>query len=228
MKKFNILILIILFSLSASAQYNYYKFSAGVGGGVNQSFADVIKHPLGRTISVAADFNINPFVSAGLEFQSGSITGGDKLTDPHLRFFKNNYSALIASGKIELAQVVDFDQSNFLYAIRGTYLGTGIGFVNNNMKDIVRIQPGTGHVFPGVSKSMNLMVPANIGVNFDIADRYGFTRYKVNLNYQFNVTFGEGLDGYNDPPLIFRNNNPDMYSFASVTVKVCFGPEGLY
>lgn len=229
MKKIYTLFILLFASFGASAQYNYYKLSFGLAGGATQTYTDVTAKPFKQAVAAALDFNINPFVSAGLEYQTGSLTGGDKVADPHLRYFLNKYSAVIASGKIQLAQVIDFEQSNFLYAVRGFYLGTGIGVINNKMSDIVRIKPdGTGYVFPGEDKSSNLMVPANIGLNFDISDRYGFTRYKFNVNYQFNVAFGEGLDGYNDPSIKFKNNNPDMYSFASIGVKICFGPEGLY
>jgi hypothetical protein len=72
------------------------------------------------------------------------------------------------------------------------------------------------------------MIPVSTGINFNVLDRWGYTRYIFSLNYQMNVTFGEGLDGYNDPAAKFKNSYPDFYSFASVGVKVCFGPEGLY
>lgn len=228
MKKINLLFLVLFASISASAQYNYYKFSAGAGLGITQYFGDVAENPIKKAITTSLDYNINPFVSAGIEYQFGSITGGDSVNNAHKRYFLNKYSAIIANGRIQLGQVVDADQGTVLYALRGVYLGTGIGFISNKMDPVVRVQPGTGYVFPGEDKSSNLLIPANIGINFDIPDQWGFTRYKVGLNYQFNVTFGEGLDGYNDPPIKFKNNNPDMYGFASVSVKICFGPEGLY
>ncbi|MNL25237.1 hypothetical protein D3C87_1467120 [compost metagenome] len=58
-------------------------------------------------------------------------------------------------------------------------------------------------------------------------DRSGYYRYGLNLNYQSNITLGEGLDGYNNSPLKFKSGNPDIYSYVSIGLKYYFGPMGL-
>ncbi|WP_256009589.1 hypothetical protein [Desertivirga xinjiangensis] len=227
MKIYLLIIIGCLFALNVSGQYNYYRLSAGVGLGVNTAFTDLEKTRYNQSIIGNLDYNLTPFVSAGLEVQKGTLSGGDKELDPHGRFFKNSYMAFTVNGKAQLGQFVDFESSNFLYAVRGLYVGTGVGIIQNKMTDNVR-QRADGHIFTGDDKSSNIAIPINTGINFNILDRWGYTRYILNLNYQMNVTIGEGLDGYNDSAAKFKNQYPDFYSVFSAGIKICFGPEGLY
>ncbi|WP_423148677.1 hypothetical protein [Rubrolithibacter danxiaensis] len=206
--------------------------AVGLGVGANAAFADLDKKTPSYSIIATGDYYITPFLTAGLEFQNGLVTGGDRFTDPHLRYFKNNYTSITANGKISIGQVVNVDLYPKWYFIRNLYMGTGIGVIMNNQKEIVRNKPrpdGTIYTFPGKDKSMGLLLPAEIGMNFDLkTDYWGYTRFVVSAKYQFNVTFGEGLDGYNDPPTIFKNVSPDMLGVGSIGIKYTFGPEGLW
>jgi len=233
--KKTLLILIVLFCWTASsAQYNFYRIGVGLGGGATKYFGDVATNTrFSPSLNLSLDYLFTPFVSAGLEIQKGTISAGDSILDPHKRFFKNSYTSITAGGKIQLGQIANIDFSNFLYSIRGLYVGTGVGVIMNDQKEIMRkkLQAGTPdgyYHFPGKDKSMELIVPANIGINFNFTDYWGYTRFIVTLNHQFNVTFGEGLDGYNDPPAMFKNRNPDMYGYTTVGLKYLFGPEGIY
>lgn len=228
MRKILLLTIGCLFAIKLSAQYNYYRFSGGVGLGINTAFTDVAKKRFQQTIIGNVDYNFTPFASAGIEFQKGTLSGGDKIEDPHLRYFKNSYTAFTVNGKVQLGQFVDFESNNFLYAVRGFYVGTGVGIINNKMTDIVREQPGTGYIFPGEKEGQDIAIPINTGINFNILDRWGYTRYILSLNYQMNLTIGEGLDGYADPSAKMKNKYPDFYSVFSAGIKICFGPEGLY
>jgi hypothetical protein len=227
-----LLVFLACFSFSQTfCQYNYYRLSAGGFAGSNMAFADLSKKIPAPTLGGSLDFFVTPFTSVGLEFQKGILSGGDREKDEHRRFFQNNYSSLTLGTKVHLGQVVDFRNSDFLYAMKHLYMGIGIGVIKNSIKDdkIVRIQPGTGWEFPGTNKSTNITVPVNAGMNFNIVDRWGYTRYIFNLNYQLNITAGEGLDGYNDASFGAPwSNIPDMYGVASVSLKFCFGPQGLY
>ncbi|WP_256010823.1 hypothetical protein [Desertivirga xinjiangensis] len=228
MRKYLLIIIGCLFVLNVSGQYNYYRLSAGVGLGINTAFADLEKTRSNQTIIGNLDYHLTPFTSIGFELQKGTLSGGDSINDPHLRFFKNSYMAFTVNGKAQLGQFVDFESSNLLYAIRGLYVGTGVGIIKNKMTENVRIRSTDNHVFAGDDVSSNIVVPINTGINFNILDRWGYTRYILNLNYQMNVTMGEGLDGYNDSAAKFKNQYPDFYSVFSAGIKICFGPEGLY
>jgi hypothetical protein len=196
---------------------------------MTQALADVQKIVPKPTLIVSADYHITPFSFAGIEIQKGNISGGDKKDDPHLRFFNNSYLAVVLNGKTQLGQFIDFESSNFLYAIRGFYIGGGFGYIKNNMVDIVRFKPNTSppYEFPGKDNRANFFLPINTGISFNVIDKWRFTKFIFSINYQSNIMLGEDIDGYNDPKSKFKNGR-DFWGVASVGVRYCFGPEGLY
>lgn len=206
----------------------------GLNTGVTQALADVQKIVPKPTLILSGDYHITPFALAGIEIQKGNISGGDPKNDPHLRYFNNSYLAVMLNGRVQLGQFVDFESSNLLYAVRGFYVGAGVGIINNKMAEVVRYKPGTlsdypplGYKFPGVDKAINLLIPINTGISFNVVDKWRFTKFIFSFNYQSNVMLGEDVDGYNDPKSRF-NNGRDYWGVASIGVRYCFGPEGLY
>ncbi|WP_051691880.1 hypothetical protein [Pedobacter borealis] len=224
-----ITLLLVFIGSFSFAQSNFFKMSYGFGGGINKSYTDVYKGSFGYTAYGVIDYHITPFVTLGLEGQYGRIQGGNIETDPHNRQFVNKYTAITANVKLMLGEVVNYDKSEFLYNLRGLYVGLGIGVVNNKITDIVRYKPswaaydpGYGP-FPGKDKSLNMAVPLNFGFNYYINDGYGYMRYVININAQSNYTFGEGLDGYNDSSGRFANYSPDVYNVYTIGFKYMFG-----
>ncbi|MFC3561111.1 hypothetical protein [Pedobacter jamesrossensis] len=218
----------------SDGQSNYFKWSIGLNGGPNFSRTDVYKGDWGHTIAGSIDYNLTPFVTAGLEAQYGLVQGGDIVTDPHNRQFVNKYSGVNFNMKFMLGEFVDYNKTDFLHKIRGLYLGAGVGAIKNNITDIVRYKPlwaaydrGYGP-FPGEDKSTNFWVPLNLGINFYLNDGWGYMRYVINVNAQSNFTFGEGLDGYNDPETMFKNRDPDTYNVYSIGFKYYFGNVKIY
>ncbi|GGI23243.1 hypothetical protein GCM10008119_06690 [Pedobacter mendelii] len=217
----------------SNAQSNYFKWSYGFGAGANYSKTDVVKGNWGHTISGNIDYNFTPFITGGLEGQYGMVQGGDIYTDPNNRQFVNKYTGINANVKFMLGEFTNYNKTNFLYKIRGLYAGIGIGAINNNITDIVRIKPSFAYdagygPFPGEDKSVNLWVPINLGINFYMNDGWGYVRYVININAQSNFTFGEGLDGYNDPETRFKNYDPDTYNVYSIGFKYYFGNIKVY
>ena len=198
------------------------------------AFGDLKKNFIRPTGLITFDYNLTPLSSVGLEIQKGFLSGGDSVDvsiDQHLRFYKNSFTSVILGGKVQLGQFIDFESSNLLYAIRGFYVGTGIGMMNSSMTEINRskVNPdGSNYVFPGVDKGSDLFVPINTGISFNIVDQWRFTKFSFNINYQMNMVFGESLDGYNDPPAKFKNMHGDFYGVATVGFRYFFGTEGLY
>lgn len=234
MKKLLAILSLLFVTTIAFGQVNFYKIGVGAGLGTTISYADVDENSQSYAGYIMADYNLTAFITAGLEFQAGQIKGGDIITNPHNRQFKNNFKALTLNSKIAIGQFFNYERNNFLNVIKGLYLGVGLGSIQNNMKYIVRYKPNTeaqypplGYKFPGDDKSTNLLMPVNLGMNFYFKDRNDELRYIFNVNYQGNLTFGEGLDGYDDPLSIFKNKAPDIYSFLSMGIKYNFGPKGV-
>ncbi|WP_183557191.1 hypothetical protein [Mucilaginibacter sp. SP1R1] len=232
MKKFILFFVISLAVVTAKAQsgYNYYEF--GVGGGISygRAYADTktqYYHP-GFNLNIV--YNYNPFLPIALEFQMGKLSGGGRTPDkdPFGRQYANVYKALILHADLQAGDIIDYSYSSFLNAIKNFYIGTGIGAIDNNMTDIQRtnLYPQNGgysYVFPGKNKSINLLVPLRFGYEFKIFDSYDEPAYTISIGYQHNVVFGEGLDGYNDPPQKFKNNAVDQYAQFVIGFKYNFG-----
>lgn len=211
------------------AQSNYFKWSYGLGGGPNYSKTDVVKGNWGHTAYGELNYHFTPFVTAGIEAQYGMVQGGDIRNDPNNRQFVNQYTSVTANLKIMLGEVINFERRGFLDKIKGIYGGIGLGVINNDITDIVRFkplwasyEPGFGP-FPGKDRSLELLVPINVGFNYYLYDGYGYVRYVINLNAQSNFTFGEGLDGYGDSSKNFKNYNPDTFNTYSIGFKYFFG-----
>ncbi|TKC04852.1 outer membrane beta-barrel protein [Pedobacter frigoris] len=221
----------LLICLNADAQSNFYKLSLGAGYGPTQSFTDVKKHGYDFAGYGTADYFFTPFLSLGGELQMGQIRGGDVQTDPHEREFINKYKAASINGKIYLGALIDYDRSSFARAVKWFYVGAGAGIVHNNVNRVTvkpsTVNSGNPYVFPGKNSSNDLMVPLNVGINFYFPDFAQRPRFGININYQTNVTLGEGLDGYDDSPIIFKNGNPDIYTYFSIGLRYNFGFIGL-
>ncbi|WP_316810457.1 outer membrane beta-barrel protein [Pedobacter heparinus] len=227
MKTILTLLLPVLLYVNAAAQSNFYKLGIGGGFGVTQSFADLAKHDFGTAGYGSFDYYFTPFVSFGAEGQMGEVNGGDVNEDPNRRQFINSYKAFSLNARLYLGAIIDYRRTGFTNAIKGLYAGAGAGVIMNKMKFVVREKPDDGYIFPGSDSSKDLLVPLNAGITFNFPDRSGYTRYGFNLNYQANITLGEGLDGYNDSPIKFKSGKPDVYTYISVGLKYYFGPMGL-
>lgn len=222
---------LVLLSTTAYTQSNFYKLSIGAGYGVTQSFTDVQEHAISFAGYGTADYFLTPFLSLGGEFQMGQIRGGDMYTDPNEREFINSHKAANINGKIYLGSILDFNRNAFANAVKWLYVGAGLGVIKNDVERIV-VKPSTRntanpYVFPGADKSTDLIVPLSTGINYYLPDRTGKPRIGFNLNYQLNFSLGEGIDGYDDSPIKFKNGSPDVYTYLSFGFRYNFGLLGL-
>ena len=236
MKKFILFFVLALAAIAAKAQggYNYYEFGIGGGIGYGKGFTDLKRQDYHPAFNINIVYNYNPYLPIALEFQVGTLSGGGRTPDKDGfgRQYKNNYKALILHADILAGDVIDYSDSKFLNAVKNFYAGTGIGAINNKMTDIQRtnlplyIQNGpVGSTigFEGKDKSVELLIPLRFGYEFKIYDSYEEPTYAIIIGYQHNITFGEGLDGYNDRPDKFKNNAIDHYTQLSIGFKYNFG-----
>ncbi len=231
MKQTFISFLTLFFCMTAMAQSNFHKLSIGAGYGVTQSFTDVQEHALGFAGYGTADYFLTPFLSLGGEFQMGQIRGGDIYNDPNEREFINSYMTGSINGKLYLGALIDFNRSEFANAVKWFYIGGGAGLIKNDVNRVV-VKPSTRntanpYIFPGKDKSTDLIIPLTTGINYYFPDRSGRPKIGINLNYQVNLSLGEGMDGYDDSPIKFENGNPDVYTYLSFGFRYNFGLLGL-
>lgn len=229
MKKLLLFFLLTTAAIAAKSQsYNYNSFGIGVNASAVYPYADVAIAKNTYAFDVTAYYYPSPFLPIGLEFQTGTLSGGSITLDPHKRQYTNSYKAAIVHADLYMGQLIDYDYSFIKHLVKDLYIGAGIGAISNNMTSIVRVQPGTGYVFPGSDKSVNLMVPLRVGYEVRINNSYGEQFMAFNFGLVTNITWGEGLDGYADPSKNFKNNAPDMYRQIFAGLKFNFGPSKSY
>ncbi|MES2651638.1 MAG: hypothetical protein V4663_07855 [Bacteroidota bacterium] len=200
----------------SSAQYNFYKYSFGVGTGITLPFADtdqLIKLSFANHIST--NYYFTPYISAGVEAQFGEMAGGIKGQGN----FSNTFMLINWNAKMHLGQFYDrFDRLNSLYWLaRGLYAGAGVGFIRNNV---------TAFNYNGVDISgvnHGILFPFNVGLNLYLPDFYERDRWEFNFNMQFVIPLEDKLDGNINP----NSNFNDVYNYFSVGVRYKFGTLGL-
>lgn len=210
--------------LVAQLSYNYSLYSIGLGGGIARAFADVPKEITTAAFFANFNYSYGPYITFSAELQAGKLAGGDTKTDTHTRVFKNSFATAVFYADLQAGEFIDYQNRDFLNIIKNFYLGTGVGFVHNNMTQIQRtslIDPT--YVFPGRDVSTEIMVPFRFGYEFKFYNDYQEPYVKLNLGYEMNWVYGEGLDGYADPPAKFKNNHVDRYAQIFICVKRSFG-----
>lgn len=242
MKKFILFFVLAVagFKVKAQEGYNYYEWGVGGGIGYGRAYADTKRQDWHAIYNLNLAYNFNPYVPVALGYQFGTLSGGgltpDK--DAYGRMYKNAYKALLLHADVQLGSFIDYADNGFLNAVKNFYVGTGIGAISNNMKFIQRGNPpafsdpsnsyyhgplGTKEGFQGKDKSINLVLPLRFGYEFKIYDSYNQVGYTITLGYEHNYTFGEGLDGYDDPSTKYKNNAPDQYAHFMIGFRYNFG-----
>jgi hypothetical protein len=213
-------------SFCVTAQSSFYKISLGGGAGITRSYADLPEKNNAVAVYGTVDYLFTPFISLGLEVQQGQVKGGQNKVDPYGRRFANDYRSVTINGKLALGNLVDYKNNVWFNHLKGLYVGSGFGFIQNRVNQLDRgIENAPDQLYIPFTKEP--VIPLNIGMNYFFPDRYGQYRYVANINIQSNITIGEGLDGYDSTIATFRNGKPDIFSFFSLGIKYNFGPEGV-
>ena len=225
MKKLLLFFFVLIQAVAAKSQSNTYNaFGIGANYSSVYPYADLPIAKTTQAFNITAYYNYTPYVPMGLEFQTGTLSGGSRTADVHGREYTNKYKALIAHADLYMGQIIDYDFGTLQHIFKDFYIGTGVGLISNNMTDIVRVQPKTGYVFPGHDKSTNIITPIRVGYELRINNTFGEQLVGINIGYITNITWGEGLDGYGDPAKDFKNNSPDLYRQIVVGIKFNLGP----
>lgn len=228
MKRIYIFLLCALAGLQASAQSNFYKLSVGAGGGFTVGYGDLRSQSMSPAVVGNAEFYFTPYVSAGVEGQLGRIKSGD--TTAGYAHYNNKYKAASVYARLAAGAFMNhtYRPTTLKKLVRGVYVGTGIGLLRNNITDrypAINVNP---RVDQGKRASWDAFIPLNVGINYGISEKNGYERFVINLNYQGNLTFGEGMDGFDQNPLFVQNTSRDIYTFTSIGIKYKFGPVGYF
>lgn len=228
MKRFTLLLLLIVINATARAQNGseYHQFSIGTGLGATVAYGNTDT----KVVKAAYNFNINynatPFVTYTFETQFGQLAGGSPY-DYYQRQFTNTYLAMMAHADVQLGELINYEYDEVSNAAKNIYVGTGIGFMANAITYIQTTIPpnlvGNGiKVYPFLPASVNVVVPLRTGYEFKLFNDYDMPRYRLDLGFSFNTVFGRGLDGYATLSSI------KFYSYFSATFKIGLGTTTIY
>lgn len=232
MKKYILFTVLTLAFYNGKAQgnLNFARYGIGVSASLNRPYADLRKQDNGKSYAITANYFYTPYVPIGLEFQFGTLSGGGlpASVDKDTRMFKNNYKALLVHMDVQLGELINYQRSGLLDILKNFYGGLGIGAVSNSVTTNRYSLIDPTYRFPGEDKSVNLSIPLRFGYEFKIYNAYDQPNVRIDIGYQHNIVFGEGLDGYNDPPTKFKNNAVDQYRQITIGLKINFAGQDSY
>ena len=212
--------LIVVFCTPCAAQFNFYKYSVGIGGGITLPYADTRKANYSLANQFVVDYYFTPYINTGLEFQFGNMRGGEKDKD----HFTNTFRLNTWNARMLLGQFYDrYDRLTTLTSLmRGLYAGVGIGYIRNNV-DAYKIDKITRQGIKITDVNTDIIFPLHVGINFYFKNSYGRDRWELNLNMQYVTLMADELDGDLNP---YSNYN-DVYTYYSAGVRYKFGTVGL-
>jgi len=225
------LILALLATYSASSQIKYvpptaHSFSVGIGYGVAKLYGDFYGKPQTGIPWGDINYNITPYLSAGIQGQAGKlITGGLNVTTKANGFYTTNtYQSAAANVRLSLgAFLVNQPESVVLDLISGIYGGAGIGIMNNTITISERGGLNETYLLHGAVKTVphTANIPLNVGIDVNVPQILGYNGLQVNVNYQYNFCQSDNVDGY-DPQVPFNKHN-DVYTYISAGLRFNFG-----
>lgn len=247
MKKIFTIIIILLGTIKAFSQANFYKIGIGVNAGLTTAYTGLSygESPViddftadkslslnkSKVFGGSLDYYFSPFINAGVEYNIVQLKDG---VDKHNRMFVSDFSSIEVRGNVSAGQFFDFSYNPLLYTLRTLNVGLGFGVVSgkNNVKDYLtpNYYPTRQHVNDiGKEEFSNVFtIPASIGYNFNFYNGYDEVFLQLGVNYKMVFTFSDDIDGYNDNPTMFSNKSNDVYTTLGVSLKYMFGPRGLY
>lgn len=227
MKRLFLLLAFVLPSFIVKAQqaYHFDEFGVGLDLSYERGYTNITTQANHVSANLNFIYNYGPFASSVAELQYGTLSGGGLTPnlDPFGREYVNHYAAFILRTDYQLGGIIGYSRSDFVNFLKNFYGGTGIGLVdNNNSVQRYSIYQST-YKFPGADKSINVDIPLRFGYEFKFYNDFDEPYMAIDLCYVHSVVFGEGLDGYDDPPSKFRNLHSDQYRQIVLGIKLNFG-----
>jgi len=212
---------LIIFAFNNSYAQFSKNLSVGAGAGGTTLFGDLRYIPVGYAGHLDVDYLISPFISVGVNAQSGKLSANDS----YGRDSENKYKAVNGNIKVRAGQffVKTENYSYYMLSNKGLssylaniYLGAGLGFLKNNVEAQWPDINGTSDNLTYENHSTELIVPLNVGIDIPFGSSLYGPTWAINLNYQHSFASSDNLDGFVSP---YSSHN-DQYSYWSLAVKV--------
>lgn len=204
-----LLVLFAIFTSDLSAQKGN-RWSLEPTGGVSFGHFD-LETEISPVYGGNLRYALTPVFSLQANFLMGSFE--DNGEDPFGRTFQNDYMQYALRSNIHLLRPFQFDA---ITKKINPFLIVGIGRLHNDVSGVVDRPPSfTGTNYSGE----DLIYVFGGGLRF-----YLGSSFDLLLQYEYNYTNSDLIDGYNEPMIGNRFN--DSYSFAMLGLAFKFGGAG--
>ncbi|MEO6849874.1 MAG: hypothetical protein ABI203_09495 [Mucilaginibacter sp.] len=212
--------LVCFTTIFAKAQvgYDYAQYDLGISVGFNQFYGDVVTPKSTKAVSLNFNYNQTPFLNYIFEAQFGKLAGGDSTKDLLGRQFAADYQYYAFRVQLQAGEILDYSQSQVNNVLKNFYVGTGIGIIFNNITSINRYSLQIpGYYTPGDNSGNQIFIPARIGYELKIYNKYEQPDVKIDIGYQTNFVLGDNLDG------LKGGTHNDTYAQFTIGVKFSIG-----
>ncbi|MES2378069.1 MAG: hypothetical protein V4553_15885 [Bacteroidota bacterium] len=210
-------------TVKAQVANDFSQYDLGLGLDFNKPYTDAQTITSTRSGHFNFNYNVSPFVNYVIEYQTGTLQGGDSLLTTTGRQFNNNFAAVMFRAQLQMGEIIDYSQSNMANAFKNLYVSSGVGFVVNHMTEINRASIKTpGFYTDGENNSNQIVIPVRIGYEFKFYNKYNQPGFKIDAGYQYNFIMGDGLDGFT------AGTGKDSYSQLSIGIKFAIGGVATY
>ena len=213
-------LIICLSAILAKAQigYDYAQYDVGASVGFNQFYGDTKTPTSTKAINLNFNYNQSAFINYIAELQIGKLAGGNENTDLLGRQFATNYQYFAFRIQVQAGEIMDYSRSPVLNALKNLYGGVGVGTIYSKISSINRfsiLMPG--YYTPGDDKAQEIFIPARIGYELKIFNKYDRPDFKIDVGYQYNFVLGDDLDGFK------AGYYKDAYSQFTIGIKFAIG-----
>lgn len=219
-KKYILILIILLTAIAAKAQIgnDYAQYDLGIGLDMNKAYTDAQTIKTTKSGHFNFNYNVSPFVNYIIEFQTGTLQGGDSLTTTTGRQFTNSFNAVMFRAQLQMGEIIDYSQGGLANTFKNVYVSSGVGFIVNHLTEINRASIKIpGFYTAGEDNSNEILIPVRIGYEFKFYNRYNQPGFKIDVGYQYNFIMGDQLDGF---PV---GTQRDSYSQISFGIKFAVG-----
>jgi len=202
----------------AQIGYDYSRYDLGASLAFNSFYGDVQTAVSTKSVNLNFNYNQTAFVNYIIEMQTGTLMGGNAKTDLLGRQFSANYTYYALRIQVQAGELIDYSQNAVFNALKNFYAGAGIGMVYSNITSINRYSTQfPGYYTPGANSASELFLPARIGYELKIFNKNQRPDYKIDVGYQYNIVFGDELDGFK------AGTHNDAFSQFTIGVKISVG-----
>ena len=215
------------FYYQSLAQISYKRWTFSAGLGATNYVGTVPKSAFNSVYLFDFDHFFSRQFSMSFAWQTGKLSGGSMQSDIQGREFETDFNAGILCGKLYLAKFDDHPAVTRMgLFLQNTYVGLGVGLLGSQISKINRTSKQGEHLY-GQDQAVAALLSINLGSNWDFFNKFKRPVMYCNVNFQFNFTSTDQLDGYT-VPLVISRGSYDNYIVSSLKFGFYIGENDFF